>query len=102
MIETITFILRGASFRGKSQPGTNARLRNMKPGDKFQLVAEPENIHDSNAIMVMDGDWHMGYIAKEIAVDLIFSQIVDAEAVYVDGEKPINPFLSLQYSDEPI
>ena len=38
----------------------------------YALIREPDNPHDSNAIAVsLGGVWHMGYVPKHIAKDLV-------------------------------
>ena len=51
----------------KYHPGAAEALSQLAMGDSVQLVREPENEHDENAIMVKTGDVLLGYIAREFA-----------------------------------
>jgi len=97
MSETVYFILRGAYHRGRE---VMEHLRTLSPGHEFNLIAEPTNPNDSNAIMVFDSDLHIGYVAKEIAADLFFYRIKDAKAVMLNNDNATNPMLELQYLSE--
>lgn len=59
----------GNQFR---QPEDKEAFRQLVKGDTLALVRDPANPYDANAIKVMDLDQqlHLGFIAKEIAVDL--------------------------------
>ena len=64
-----TAILRGLSFRpidAKSYAST------LTEGDGLLIDREPGNAFDPNAIKVLspDGIIHIGYVAKEVAVEL--------------------------------
>lgn len=45
-------------------------IRNLVEGETLELVREPENPYDANAVAVVDGDDHLGYIARDLACDL--------------------------------
>ncbi len=68
--ETSTKIV-GVTFNNRQ-----ALVRNLVGGERLELVREPENPHDrqpagiSNAVAVMDGNDHLGYIGRELACDL--------------------------------
>jgi hypothetical protein len=59
------------------------------------LEREPGNPHDSNAIKVMSGGSHIGYIPKEIAADLAVTMDSGVYNVFcsdmVINVKPENP-----------
>ena len=58
---------------GTSQPDIQQNVNTYGgPGvGNYQLVREPENIHDQNAIKVaLAGHWVIGYIPAPIAVEL--------------------------------
>ena len=63
-----TFPLRGANFRPESAKAVTAVLQ---INDTVQLVAEPDNPYDANAIRVVVFDEHIGYVAREIAEVMI-------------------------------
>ena len=54
-------------------------LRAIRPNDLLQLVREPENEHDPNAIKVMFKNLHVGYIPAEYAVGM--APLIDATGV---------------------
>ncbi len=47
-----------------------ALVRNLVEGETLELVREPENVYDSNAVAVRRGKDHLGYIGRELARDL--------------------------------
>jgi len=61
--------LRGLSFRPIE---AKVIAQNLIEGSPLVLQREPDNAFDENAIMVLDPDTqvHLGYVAKEVAVDL--------------------------------
>lgn len=52
----------------------------LMPGDILTIEREPENPHDENAIRVMGGGMHIGYIERQQAVWI--SGHIDEGAVY--------------------
>lgn len=64
-----TAYLRGTSFRGIE---AQAIAQNLVEGQELVLQREPSNAFDENAIAVLDPETqvHLGYVAKEVAVDL--------------------------------
>jgi len=101
MIEFVT-PLRGANFR--PQPAKDKVLA-LESGDIVDLIPEPENPYDPNAIAVYYEDEHIGFVAKEVAVDLIepfkaasaYFAVVD----YFTG--PLTPVIQieLELDDDP-
>ncbi len=59
--ETSTKIV-GVTFDNRQ-----ALVRNLVGGERLELVREPGNPHDCNAVAVMDGNDHLGYIGRELA-----------------------------------
>lgn len=47
-----------------------AMVRNLVEGETLELVREPKHPKDSNAVAVMKGEDHLGYIGRETALDL--------------------------------
>jgi hypothetical protein len=45
-------------------------IKELSPGDSVELVREPENPHDSDAIKVIAGGEHIGYLPSRTATDL--------------------------------
>lgn len=62
-------ILRGVSFRPID---AKAHVNQLKEGDSLLIEREADNAFDPNAIKVLsaDGSLHLGYVAKEVAVEL--------------------------------
>jgi hypothetical protein len=61
-------LLRGVSYRSFD---AKEIVKNLTDGEELTLEREPDNAHDSNAIMVLAADeTHLGYIAKEVAAEL--------------------------------
>ena len=52
----------GVSFEGRQD-----RVGGLLPGQSLELVREPENPHDANAIAVRFGTFALGFLRKEIA-----------------------------------
>lgn len=65
----VSAILRGLSFR---PPEAKAYANTLTEGDPLLIEREPSNQFDPNAIKVLspEGSIHIGYVAKEIAVEL--------------------------------
>jgi hypothetical protein len=60
-------LIRGANFRPIEAQGI---IMNAEEGTLVELVREPNNQYDSNAIMTLIDTVHVGYVAKEVAVEL--------------------------------
>jgi HIRAN domain-containing protein len=45
-------------------------ISNLKGGDELRLVREPDNDYNPNAIKVMDGTKHLGYLKIELSEKL--------------------------------
>lgn len=54
----------GAHFRS---PEEKEVVKTLSRGDILQLIREPDNSYDENAIKVMKDDIHLGYIPKDLA-----------------------------------
>jgi len=52
----------GVSFEGRQDV-----LGGLRPGDPLALVRQPDNAHDVNAIAVMRGALHIGFLNKQMA-----------------------------------
>lgn len=66
-IKCNTFTVVGGFFRAKEDPDFAAKLRKLKKGDMIQLVRDPENSHDKNAIKCIAGDLFIGFIPAVLA-----------------------------------
>lgn len=75
----IETLLRGANFRPVE---AQAALGELPPGTPMQLMREPGNQFDSNAIQVIDPvtEHHVGYVAKEAAAEI--AHLLDDDARY--------------------
>jgi len=65
----------GISYR----PGSHDHLLQKAEGDCLQLVREPENEYDENAIAVYDGEFKLGFIPREDAKQV--APVMDSGAV---------------------
>lgn len=66
----------GLSFRPR---GIKAEVASLKEGDAVDLVRDPSNTNDPNAIKIMatNGTW-LGYVSREVAAQL--APMMDNEA----------------------
>ena len=76
--------LMGNYFRGDD---ARNYLLELTDGTECQLVPEPTNPYDPNAIAVMHEEMHLGYIQKEIAAEINPENIV-ANSCIILGEIP--------------
>lgn len=68
MSQTFLAPLMGANFRPAS---TKEHIRNeLSVGSELSLARDPYNEYDSNAVKVLDGDYFLGFVSKETAVDI--------------------------------
>lgn len=88
----------GVSFRGKD---ARTIVQSMSPGpaDFLSLEAEPDNPYDDHAVKVIyNGDFHIGYIAKENNMQ-IFEALMEEDAEFnidiVSFENSIKPVLMI-------
>ena len=56
-----------ASVVGARYHGAEGVCLRLRPGDEVDLVREPENAHDANAIRVGHGGELLGYLPAELA-----------------------------------
>lgn len=71
-----TFKVAGVSFLKKNV------LRAMNSSDgSVSLVPEPDNIHDSNAVKVMVGEIHIGYVPRGMAQDIDINAKYELEKI---------------------
>lgn len=61
----IEFKVVGVTFDNDNGINRQVILATMKDTDPVQLVREPSNKFDHNAVKVMSGDMHMGYVGKQ-------------------------------------
>jgi len=75
-------------------------VEQLSPGDKVQLVAEPDNPYDAYAVKVLAGGIHIGYIPADIAAYL---DPPPAEATFVgveDSPRTIYPLIELDVASD--
>ena len=65
----------GVSFEGRQD-----MVAGLVPGQELELQRQPENPHDSNAIAVHYGTFHIGFLRKQIAKHL--APLIDGGARY--------------------
>lgn len=76
-------------------------LNHCKVLDLITLVPEPENKFDSDAIMVMNSNWHIGYVPAEETFEI--HQIIKKEHIaYIetrDIDGYINVSIKIRYKE---
>ena len=63
---------------GTQYEGREDRIKCLKDGDPLELVREPKNPHDKNAISVISKQGQIGYISSALAQDL--APLIDSKA----------------------
>lgn len=48
-----------------------AAFTELKDGDELELIPEPDNPYDPNAIKVMKGEFHLGYVPAKLAAQIV-------------------------------
>lgn len=89
----------GNRFRGAAE---QLAFNHLTDGDELTLVREPDNQYDSNAIKVMQGDLHLGYIPKTQNEELAAQMDADGAThrrAWWDG---FHVSLSQQEKKEPV
>ena len=86
---TFRFRIAGVSFEGR-QEMLKKLASFLEPGGfeniAVQLVSEPDNVYDANAIKVIFGDMHLGYVPKNRTWQ--FAGDEDGLIVSLHGEFP--------------
>ena len=77
----------GEKVVGVTYEGRQERIPFVEPGDRAELVHEPENIHDPNAIRVYVRGLDVGFLPKELARELCEGGTSDLRA---DVDKVLN------------
>ncbi|KKL96907.1 hypothetical protein LCGC14_1839800 [marine sediment metagenome] len=54
----------------KFRPGAAEILAGLDEAAAFDLVPEPQNIHDTNAVKIMHGDHHVGYVPRDLSAEV--------------------------------
>ena len=87
--------LRGANFRPQQ---AKDKVLALESGDLVDLIPEPDNPYDPNAIRVEYEEEHLGYVAKEVAVDLIepFNSAAAYSAVVDYFTGPLTPVIQIE------
>ncbi|MBV8689991.1 MAG: HIRAN domain-containing protein, partial [Candidatus Eremiobacteraeota bacterium] len=67
--------VKGISFEGRQDIAAT-----LQSGATLTLERQPDNEHDPNAIAILFGNLHLGYVAREHAVHL--APAIDSGAVY--------------------
>ena len=85
-----------AGIKYKNEDGTDRQeiLKRCEEGDELELIREPNNRYDSNAVAVYAGDEQVGYLfreeASEIGPLLDAGYIVDAAIFEINRDKEGN------------
>lgn len=94
--------LMGAHFRG---PDIKELVKTYEIGKKLTTRREPGNAYDANAIMILDGEEHVGYVegglAQEIAPLMDASPDRALNATVSGFLTPTKPYLDLEWADAP-
>ena len=61
----IEFKVVGVSFDNDNGINRQVLLATLKKTDGIQLVREPRNLFDTNAVKVMSGEMQLGYVGKQ-------------------------------------
>lgn len=69
-MEQIQMLPKRIKLKGTRYDGRSERIENVHIDDEVQLVREPENPHDANAINVRNHEGSLGYVPKEFAAFL--------------------------------
>lgn len=101
--------VRGVNFRGEYIKDFVTNREMLKPEDLVELVREPDNAYDENAIMVMaqsvrdsaNFDLHIGYVAREIAetVAPLMDGGMPLRASIFGFNTPITPVITIEQVD---
>ena len=66
-MESKTFYIAGVQFRS---PEEKEALKDQKDGDILNLVLEPDNNFDPNAVKIMKGELHFGYVPRKFSSEI--------------------------------
>ncbi len=91
---TYISVLRGSKFRPMEAQAVVARL---ETDEAVELEREPDNPYDENAIKVIAHGEHIGYVAKEDAVEIasIMDNHTTVNCLISDAAGSKSPFLEI-------
>ena len=77
-MKKLKFYIAGVQHR----PGAAKAIKDLKPGDDLNLVPEPENKYDPNAVKIetLEGEF-LGYVPKKFSSTVSAALMVDPEGV---------------------
>ncbi len=94
-VEYTAVKLRGSKYKGR-------RIEEVKPGVELELQREPQNVHDSNAVLVLGtvGQYEsvpLGYLPRGVASKVGPQMDAGREfhVVYVGGAEDFAPYLMI-------
>jgi hypothetical protein len=62
-----SFYIAGVQFRPQSSQNL---IKELEEGDELTLKLEPTNQYDPNAVMIVSGDEHLGYVPKKFSAEI--------------------------------
>lgn len=71
-----TFYIAGVQHR----QGWQQNVKQLVEGQDLQLVPEPDNKYDPNAIKIMNGDIQLGYVPKKFSAEIVAAIDIYGEA----------------------
>lgn len=89
----------GASFRPKEAKDI---IRSLEIGDEIQLEREPDNAYDENAIKTLFNGTHIGYVEKDVAVEIapLLDEDYPAKATVLSFLSDLKPHLEITVEDD--
>ena len=85
-MEPKLFFIAGVQFRTQAEQKT---LASLTEGEVLTLVPEPDNQYDSNAVKIMKGDAHLGYVPRRFSSEV--SAALEVGATLTCAVITINP-----------
>lgn len=79
------FYVAGVQFR----PGAAEVIRGIKEGDELELIPEPTNKYDPNAVAIYFGEDHIGYVPKKFSSEI--SAMIETEPDTTCVATQVNP-----------
>lgn len=95
---TVTMV--GATFRPQEAKDI---VRGLGIGDWVQLLADPNNEHDSTAVAVYHDGVHIGFIPRD-SNSALFAALIDGAEIYAETvafENTLKPVLEIDFDSMP-
>jgi hypothetical protein len=78
-VENLKYLYDVVELAGTQYDGRNDRIEHVSVGDQLELVREPENIYDKNAIDVQNESGSLGHLPRDVVASL--AALLDMGAV---------------------